>query len=193
MTTGTIIPRLSLLLAVLLPGAAMAEWDLEQLMSALRARPHVRAEFVETKQLAVLQSALEVRGMLEFRAPDYLKRSQLTPRREEFEVEGGVVTIRRPGQTPQRVALAEHPPLAAFIESMRATLAGDLAKLEAHYRTKLSGAAHGWRLQLYPRSGQLASYIESIALHGAHGKLERIETIEVSGDRSVTEVRSLRE
>lgn len=192
-TASLLLRHLAPALLLCLPLPALAGWDLPALMRTLAEQPGSRSEFVETKQLAVLQSTLETRGTLEFRPPDYLRRSQQKPRQEEFEVRGDTVTVRRPDQPPQQITLSEHPPLAAFIDALRATLAGDLETLQRHYGTELRGSPERWQLQLRPRPGPLASHIEYITLHGAQGRLLQIETQEISGDRSVTRITPLRD
>jgi hypothetical protein len=81
--------------------------------------------------------------------------------------------------------LREQPALRALVESARATLAGDRALLERHYRVQFSGPRDAWRLQLVPRDAQVRGYVESITLSGAAARVQRIETLESSGDRSV--------
>lgn len=184
MTTGTI--RRVCLLALALAFPARAELELPELMRALQSQPRQVTKFVETRRLMLLSDTLTMRGELEFRAPDYLRRVQREPRHEAFEVEGGVVTVTRPEEPPQRLSLAEHPPLAAFIESIRATLAGELAALERYYRVRLYGEADSWRLVLHPRPGPLVGHIDSVTLYGEQAELTRMEIIEASGDRSET-------
>jgi outer membrane lipoprotein-sorting protein len=193
MTIGKSRWRLSLtLLLAAVAAPAFAEgWGLDQLMQALKAQPAARAQFVETKHLAILDSTLEVRGTLEFRAPDYLRRQQTQPQQQSFEVQGQTVTLERPGQAPRQISLADYPPLAGFIDSLRAILAGDRAALERHYRLNLEGDAAAWDLKLTPRPGPLAQHVERLSLQGRHGGLTRIEVREAGGDRTVTELSSL--
>ena len=73
----------------------------------------------------------------------------------------------------------------ALVESVRATLAGDRAQLERHYRVQFSGRRDTWRLHLVPRSTQVRAHVESITVSGAAARAQRIEVLESSGDRSV--------
>jgi len=191
MTIGKTRLRLSaaLLLGLLLPPAWAGELTLEQLMAGLRARGDIRAQFVETKHLAVLRGVMEVRGTLEFRQPDYLKREHTSPRAEIYEIEAGTITISQPGKASKQVALADFPPLAAFIDSLRAILSGDADTIERLYRTELSGTDQAWTLTLTPRDRNLADYIDWVKLEGREQRLIRIETQEAIGDRSVLELK----
>ena len=89
-----------------------------------------------------------------------------------------------PRASSASVSLREQPALGALVESVRATLAGDRAQLERHYRVKFSGAREAWQLQLAPRAAQLRAHVESIALSGAGARLQRIEVLESGGDSS---------
>ncbi len=84
-----------------------------------------------------LKTPVESSGTLIFRAPNYLESARVEPQRETVRIEGDTVTYEiRGGATcsqKRTFALADAPSLAALIESLRATLAGDLPTLRRHY------------------------------------------------------------
>ena len=67
----------------------------------------------------------------------------------------------------------------------RATLAGDLAELERHYKTEFSGTRASWSLRLVPREARVQRAVDSITLGGAGARLTKVDTLEANGDRSV--------
>ncbi|MGH8751630.1 MAG: LolA-related protein, partial [Burkholderiales bacterium] len=73
----------------------------------------------------------------------------------------------------------------AFVESIRATLAGDLLQLQRFYRTDFAGSRASWRLTLLPVDEQMSAYVQSIRLSGSAQRIERVETLETGGDSSV--------
>lgn len=155
-------------------------------MQEMAAVPASRTRFVETRHLALLTRPLELKGSLTYERPHRLTKHVESPFDELLTVDGETLSLVNRTKGEQRlVSLREQPALRALVESVRATLAGDRAQLERHYRLKFSGARDAWKLQLVPREAQLRGYVESIALSGAGAQLQRIEVLETGGDRSV--------
>jgi hypothetical protein len=83
------------------------------------------------------------------------------------------------------LALSDYPLLWGLIESMRATLKGDLAALEHFYRVDMSGSRDDWHLLLTPRGEKMKAAVESIRIDGRERAIRAIEVRERNGDRSV--------
>ena len=183
--------RRALLLAavavpVLVLPARAADFELSALMELLAAVPSSRDSFSETKHSAVLSAPLLLKGTLAYARPDRLEKSVLAPYEERTVVAGNSVTMEnRTLQQSRTFSLSSSSPVSAFVESMRATLAGDRAALERHYRVQLEGKAESWTMTLVPREKKLASLVKRIQIGGARERLRRIEVEEASGDRSV--------
>ena len=182
--------RALLLAAVVVPVLALpvhaADFELPALMELLAAVPASKDSFSETKHSAVLSTPLVLKGTLAYARPDRLEKNVLAPYEERTLVAGSSVTMEnRALQQTRTFSLASSSPLSAFVESMRATLAGDRAALERHYRVQLEGKAEAWTMTLVPREKKLASLVKRIQIAGARERLKRIEVEETSGDRSV--------
>lgn len=166
--------------------ARAADFDLVALMALLAAVPAAKDSFTETKHSAVLSAPLVLKGTLAYERPDRLEKNVLAPYEEKTVIAGGSVTMEnRTLQQTRTFSLASSAPVAAFVESMRATLAGDRAALERHYSVVLEGKAETWTLTLVPREKKLASLVKRIQIGGARARLKRIDVEEASGDRSV--------
>ena len=166
--------------------AAAADWGVDQLMQALAAVKSSKARFVERKHMAILNAPLEFSGTLIYVAPDKLEKHTQTPRRESLLLARDQLTIESPERNHRRtVVLQDYPVIWAFVESIRSTLAGDLATLARFYDVKLEGAERRWRLSLKPRDPQMEEVVSVIRLSGSGNGIDIIETIETNGDRSV--------
>src|ERR1700720_3396338 len=109
------------------PQAAMN--DLDAVLGLLAMRRHGRVEFIEQQFLAILDHPIESSGELRYDAPDHLEKRTLLPRPETLVLAGGVLTGERGGR--RRVLdLLRCPQILPFVESIRATLAGDRSALE---------------------------------------------------------------
>jgi hypothetical protein len=144
-----------------------------------------KARFVERKHMAILSAPLEYSGALIYVAPDRLESTR--------KRRGGKPAIgARPAhdRVPERkhrrtVVLQDYPVIWAFVESIRSTLAGDLATLTRFYEVKLDGGERRWRLLLKPRDPQMEEVVSEIRLSGSRNWIDAIEIIEINGDRSV--------
>jgi outer membrane lipoprotein-sorting protein len=164
-------------------------WGIDQLMQELAGTERASARFVEQRFLRVLESPLELTGKLVYRAPDRLEKHTLTPKPESMTIEGNRLVIESTSSNRRRVVgLQDYPVLWGFIESLRATLGGDLQTLERFYRVELDGRPDAWRLSLAPRDRQMSDYIRLITITGAGGWISKVEVHEAQGDRSVMRI-----
>jgi outer membrane lipoprotein-sorting protein len=175
---------------VTLSQPAFAAWDLQQLMDTLAQSKSGRATFVETKHIAMLDTPVESSGELLFTAPDRLEKRTLKPKAESMLVNGGELLVER-GRRKHHLQLQAYPELAAFIDSIRGTLAGDRKALERNYRLSLEGSAELWTLQLLPSDDKMLAVIKSIRIAGARDQVRSIEINQADGDKSLMTIEKL--
>ena len=170
------------LLATSVP--AFAAWDLQQLMDTLAQNKSGRATFVETKRIAMLDKPVESSGELLFTAPDRLEKRTLKPKPESMVVNGDEMLVER-GTRKYQVQLQAYPQLAAFIDSIRGTLAGDRKALERSYRLSLDGSAESWSLQLLPLDEKMQAVVKRIRIAGSRDQVKSVEIVQADGDSSL--------
>jgi len=160
------------------------EWNVDQLMQEMSQTRSSHARFVEVKYISMLERPLESSGELFYTAPDRLEKRTVKPRPESMILERGSLVIER-GARKHQVQLQDYPELNAFIESIRATLAGDLAALKSNFRLCLSGSAEHWILELNPLTEQMLAVVERIRIAGAGNTVSSIEISQADGDSSL--------
>jgi hypothetical protein len=164
--------------------AAETQPALDELMRLLAARRHGHVRFTEVHVLAMLERPLESSGELSYDAPDWLEKRTLKPRPESLVLAGGVLSIRR-GERTRTIELAQHPELAPWVESVRATLAGDRTALERYFQVDFSGSLAHWSLLLVPKDPARAGTIAQIRITGEGAALHTLETRQTDGDHSI--------
>ena len=162
-------------------------FDAKTLMRTLALTRSSRADFVEKKYLATLNQPLESSGQLLYQAPSRLERRTVKPKPEVLVVDGDTLTVER-GGTRRSISLASYPEVAAFTESIRATLAGDLESLSRSYRVVVDGSPSRWRLTLLPSDAKIAALVSRVTLEGHDAAIDTIEVLQADGSRSVTTV-----
>jgi hypothetical protein len=165
-----------------------ASSDLDAVMALLAMRQHGRAEFIEQQFLAVLDHPLESSGELRYDAPDHLEKRTLSPRPETLVLAGGVLTVERGGR--RRVLdMHRYPQIQPFVESIRATLAGDRSALEKVFHVEFAGSVERWSLVLVPVDQHLKQTVARVEIDGSRDQLLKVEIRQADGDRSLMTLR----
>jgi outer membrane lipoprotein carrier protein LolA len=155
----------------------------DELFKLLAARRHGHVTFTEVQQLAMLDRPLESSGELLYDAPDRLEKRTLKPRAQTLILEHGVLTARR-GRRTHVMELRDYPQVVPFVESIRATLAGDRAALERFFRVQFDGTLGAWTLLLVPVDPTLAGAVKDIRIEGERDAVRTVEIRQSDGDRS---------
>jgi len=179
---------LAALIAVSPPIVHSSSDDLQELMSLLAARRHGQVDFVEQHFLAVLKRPVESFGVMTYDAPHRLEKRTVEPRPERLVLDGDEITVERKGHT-HVLELAAYPSLLPFIESLRATMAGDLPALERAFNVDFAGSVERWTLTLYPRDSKVSSTVSRVRIDGSRDVLSKVEIFEANGDRSLMTLR----
>ena len=159
-------------------------FDASELMALMAKVERSTVAFEETKEIAALTTPLVRRGTLRYVRPDRLEMAVDQPRFERLTIAGERLAIEtRKGK--QQVDLSTLPVVAAWIESLRATLSGDLAGLERYFEWQLQGERSNWKLELRPRERRLADVVDRIDIGGREAQIARIAIEERQGDRTV--------
>lgn len=166
-------------------GAAFAQaLSANELLATLARVARSTATFEETRTMAALTAPIVRRGTLRYVRPDQLEMVVTAPAPERIEINGDNVTMESRSGT-RRVRLTQFPAAAVWVESVRATLAGDQRALERYFRVRVAGQMAAWTLELIPFDNELADVVSRIVITGAQDLPSRIEIEERSGDRSV--------
>ena len=152
---------------------------------ATRTRGHVA--FTEIHEMAMLKQPVESSGELIYVAPDRLEKHTLQPKPETLILDHGVLSAQH-GRHQYTVALSEAPQVVPFVESVRATLAGDAAGLQRYFSVGFEGDVAHWRLTLLPRDAAIARSVKEIHMDGARDAIRTVEIRESDGDRSLLSI-----
>lgn len=183
MNAVSLLRTTALLLLLLCVTPLRAEWGIAQLMQTMANNKGGKASFVEKSYISLLDMPVTATGELIFTAPDHLEKRTLKPSREIMVLDGDTLTIERDEQK-HTMKLSDYPEVAAFIESIRGTLAGDQQSLERQYKLTLSGTPQRWKLTLVPRNSRMATILQRILIEGAQGTVRSVEFSQAGGDHS---------
>ncbi len=162
---------------------AEGHWDLDALMQSLAATQSGHASFVEIKSIAILDKPVESSGELFYTAPDRLEKRTLKPKPEIMLLDKDKLIVEQRGKK-RTLALQNYPEVAAFIDSIRATLAGDRKALERTYTLDFAGEEKNWNLTLLPIEDKLQKIVAKISIAGSENVVQTIDILQADGDSS---------
>ena len=159
-----------------------------QLLQLLAARRAGHVTFTEVQHLAMLERPLESSGELYYTAPDHLEKRTLAPKPATLLLDKGVLTARTGART-HVLSLRDYPQIVPFVESIRATLAGDRKALERLFRLDFAGNVARWTLTLVPLESKVKQSVSQVRIDGAGDQLLKVEIRQPDGDRSLMTLR----
>ena len=164
--------------------ASAADWTLDRLMQKLSETRSAHASFVERKSIAMLEQPVESSGELFYTAPDRFEKRTLQPKPEVMRLEGNTLIVEQ-GRKKHVLNLDRYPEVAAFVASIRGTLAGDRAALEENFTLSLSGNEQDWTLLLEPKTDRIRKILVEMRIAGSGGTLRTIAIEQADGDGSL--------
>jgi hypothetical protein len=162
--------------------------DLDQVMAMLAMHQHASTEFIEQHFISVLSRPIESSGELRYDAPDRLEKRTLKPHAETLVLKGEELTIER-AHSRRVMDLHAYPQVLPFVESIRATLAGDRAALERVFRLDFTGSMSRWTLTLVPLDSKIKQSVSQVRIDGTQDQLQKVEIRQKDGDRSLMTLR----
>jgi outer membrane lipoprotein-sorting protein len=156
----------------------------DELLALLAQRQHGHVSFTEVHTLSMLKEPLTSSGELFYEAPDHLEKRTLKPTPESLVLEHGVLKAQR-GHRTRVLELADYPEAAPFVESIRATLAGDRAALERYFDIDFEGDVEHWTLRLRPKDAAVARSVADITLSGERAVIATVAIRQSDGDHSL--------
>jgi hypothetical protein len=164
-------------------------WTVNELMLSLAQVKNSKATFVERKYLSILKSPLEYSGTLAYKAPSHLEKQTLLPKPESLVLDQDILIVQSGAPNRKRtLSLQDYPVIGAFVESFRATLAGDIATLNRFYSVTLEGHPKQWLLILRPVDAKMKNLVNEIRISGSLEQISTIEIRESGGDYSVMSI-----
>ncbi len=164
-------------------------WSLNQTLAAIAAEKSDELLFTEFRHIPILEGPpIEVSGRLRFEAPSSMIKAVEADKPERLVVDGDTLRIEKQGEPTKEIRLSAAPPVKGFVESFRATLAGDRETLERFYHVVFDGTRSNWRMELKPRGDKLGFALDLILIEGNRGVIRTFTTYEASGNYTVMKI-----
>jgi hypothetical protein len=133
-------------------------------------------DFTEVRFSPLLQQPVIVSGTLGYAGPATLDRHVTQPYREDTEIRGESVLVRREGEPERSFALKRAPELQGLLTAFTSLLAGNYPAVERAFTIVASGNHDGWQIALAPRDARMAKRVKQIRIDG-HSDVPRCFSI----------------
>lgn len=181
----------TLLCAPLASAAETTDISLAAVMAAFAKTKASKAAFVEEKHVSFVSTPLVSEGTLSYDG-DILEKHVLSPDEELMRIEGDRLSISKGrGSNPTEVSLSDYPALDVFITALRATLNGDLPKLESVFDIHFTSEAQSWQFRLTPKQAEIRNVLTSAEFTGSGTRIAQLDVLERNGDRTIIKLRPL--
>jgi hypothetical protein len=168
-------------LGVCVAGSAAEPEMLARIGAQIGQHAVVRAEFTQTRQMAVMKRPLVTSGRLVYARQQGVLWQIDQPYRMTYALgEERMAEIGADGARRER-RLRDVPGLAQVSRVLRALFGADTAVLQEHFEITLRGDTAKWELELKPRQAQLAQVITALQVSGGRF-VEAIRMEEAGGD-----------
>jgi hypothetical protein len=168
-------------LCTLPPLQAAESGSLAHIGTQIERHSVVRAEFVQSKQMAAMKRPLVTTGHLVYsRLHGVLWQIEQPYRMSYVLVEDRIVEIGADGVRRER-GLRDIPGLAQIGRIFRAMLGANTTALNEHFEANVEGDTDKWKIELKPRQQQLAQFLTGLQLSGGRF-VESIIISEAGGD-----------
>lgn len=161
--TPALMPAAALLLMTMAPCDAL---ETQALIRRLAKPAPATIAFAEIRFSPLLQQPIVVAGDLGYIGPTELDRRVTRPYREDTEIRGESVKVRRAGEPERSFALKRAPELQGLLTAFTALLAGNQADIEKQFKLAVRGDEESWRLVLTPVDARVRKRVKQIEIEG---------------------------
>jgi hypothetical protein len=183
---------------VLFASAPMAHGEsappawLQDLMARMAQVPERRETFREEKYFSALDTPLISSGQLVYHRPAYLGKITREPDAETLVVDGDRLTLTTKDQSAHSFRVDRRPEIAALVDAVRGTLAGDLPLLERHFHILAHGSPLEWTLVLVPIDPAVHKLVQDIVVGGRETSIRSFRVTQTNHDEQIMTINEQR-
>ena len=152
----------------------------------------LRADFVQTKSLRMLNHKLTARGRVVFAAPARLRWEYLAPTAYVLVIDGEKVTVRS-GKNKHSIDTRQSQIFAQIAQIMSESVTGRSLADTRRFAVRLFDEGNTWTAELTPRNGALKRLFATVRLRfdAKRRVVTRVDLVEHNGDATVIEMQGV--
>ncbi len=165
---------------------------LDAIASATAQIRDMECDFVQTKNIRLLNRSMVSRGHMSYRQPDKLRWEYTTPYTYVFVVNGNKVQILN-NKRKDVIDVDRNKMFREIVNIMLSTVAGTCLGDQSSFRTTVTSTQSEYIATLVPQKKEMRQMYSNIILHfdPKAGVVSKIEMNEAKGDMTTIELRNI--
>lgn len=190
----TIIISMAFLLAALTASAQDSEAQIRQkIAAAAQAMTTLQCDFVQTKQLRMLNDKMMSEGRMYYSQSDKLRWEYVKPYQYIFILNGDHVLLKNK-QRSDVIDVRQNGLFREMARIMMNSLVGSSLKDDRTFKTAIATEGSQWVATLTPLRKDMKQMFQRIVLHfdRRQATVSRVELVEKSGDQTTIDLKNVR-
>ena len=190
----TIIISMAFLLAALTASAQDSEAQIRQkIAAAAQAMTTLQCDFVQTKQLRMLNDKMMSEGRMYYSQSDKLRWEYVKPYQYIFILNGDHVLLKNK-QRSDVIDVRQNGLFREMARIMMNSLVGSSLKDDRTFKTAIATEGSQWVATLTPLRKDMKQMFQRIVLHFDRRQttVSRVELVEKSGDQTTIDLKNVR-
>ncbi len=190
--------RLLTILMVVLTSLTAVAQDSEaqmrqQIAAAARSTTTLQCDFVQTKQLKMLNDKLTSQGRMYYSQKDKLRWEYTKPYQYTFIMNGDRVLLKN-RERSDVIDVSRNKLFREIARIMLSSVVGDCLGDERTFKSTLSATGGEWTATLLPQRRDLKQMFQKIILHfdRRQATVSCVELIEKNGDQTLIDLKNIR-
>ena len=190
----TVLICLAILLASFTVLAQDSEVQIRQkIAAAAQAMTSLQCDFVQTKQLKMLNDKMVSEGSMYYSQKDKLRWEYVKPYQYIFIMNGDRVLLKNKERSDV-IDVRQNKIFREIARIMMSSVVGDCLSDDRTFKTSISTAGGQWVATLLPQRKDMKQMFQKIILHfdQRQATVSRVELVEKNGDQTTIDLKNIR-
>ena len=190
----TILICLAILLASFTALAQDSEAQIRQkIAAAAQAMTSLQCDFVQTKQLKMLNDKMVSEGRMYYSQKDKLRWEYVKPYQYIFIMNGDRVLLKNKERSDV-IDVRQNKIFREIARIMMSSVVGDCLSDDRTFKTSISTVGGQWVATLLPQRKDMKQMFQKIILHfdQRQATVSRVELVEKNGDQTTIDLKNIR-
>lgn len=165
----------------------------QKIAAAAQAMTTMQCDFVQTKQLRMLNDKMTSEGRMYYSQKDKLRWEYVTPYQYTFIMNGDRVLLKN-RERSDVIDVRQNKLFREIARIMMSSVVGDCLSDDRTFKTMLTTANGEWTATLLPQRKDMKQMFQKIILHfdQRQATVSRVELVEKNGDQTTIDLKNIR-
>ena len=165
----------------------------QKIAAAAQAMTSLQCDFVQTKQLKMLNDKMVSEGRMYYSQKDKLRWEYVKPYQYIFIMNGDRVLLKNKERSDV-IDVRQNKIFREIARIMMSSVVGDCLSDDRTFKTSISTTGGQWVATLFPQRKDMKQMFQTIILHfdQRQATVSRVELVEKNGDQTTIDLKNIR-